>query len=46
MSHEVPEICVREYIRGKIRRDDVSKRLEIGNMSEDLRNFRETRSNT
>jgi hypothetical protein len=32
MSHEVPDICVREYIRGKIRRDDVSKRLEIGNM--------------
>ena len=32
MSHEVPEICVMEYIRGKIRRDDVSKRLKIGTM--------------
>ena len=32
MSYEVPEICVREYIRGKVRRDDVPKRLEIGNM--------------
>jgi hypothetical protein len=40
MSHEVPEICVREYIRGKVRRYDVSKRLEIGNRVEDLRHFR------
>jgi hypothetical protein len=45
MSHEVPEVCVRIYIRGEMRRDDISKRLEIGNMLEDLRQFRETGSN-
>jgi len=32
MSHEDPEICVMEYIGGKIGRDDVSKRLDIGTM--------------
>jgi hypothetical protein len=46
MPHEVADICVRKYIRGKIRRDGVSKLMEVGNMVEDLRHFRETRSNT